>query len=309
MLLSEVLEIYLRTHVLRPVTQVTYRKKVKRFLDFMGCDKPMEAFDEDDFIQYRDHILEEGCAVTFNNYRRHLIMLFNFAEAKGLSTTNKMNTIGGAPVPRRPPKIVSTVELKIVIEKISARDGPNGRDGKFWCRPHWFWAALLKTFFYTGMRYNQLASLRWGDIDFQKQLIRLTSEGSKTHREWSIPLPFQIYQDLLEVRRRYLGITETSETDPRARVFNISLYNEQCQSKNEDSLTYWQINAFFRKLKKYTGFQVSPHRIRHTTATELMSKTKNYKLVQEQLGHTTINTTMIYVHPKMEDMKHLIDKL
>lgn len=58
---------------------------------------------------------------------------------------------------------------------------------------------------------------------------------------------------------------------------------------------------FFRRLSKECGFTVSPHRFRHTLATELMkSPERNLQLVKDLLGHRSVSTTMEYVELKMD---------
>ena len=62
-----------------------------------------------------------------------------------------------------------------------------------------------------------------------------------------------------------------------------------------------KIRSFFRRLSKECGFTVSPHRFRHTLATELMkSPERNLQLVKDLLGHRSVSTTMEYVELKMD---------
>ncbi|MGO4331164.1 tyrosine-type recombinase/integrase [Cupriavidus sp. 2TAF22] len=57
------------------------------------------------------------------------------------------------------------------------------------------------------------------------------------------------------------------------------------------------------------GIGASCHRVRHTTGAKLMRVTKNPKLVQLPLGHTSLNTTMKYVHPDIDEMRDLVSYL
>lgn len=48
---------------------------------------------------------------------------------------------------------------------------------------------------------------------------------------------------------------------------------------------------------------VHPHMLRHTFATELYRQTKDIRLVQKALGHSSLSTTMIYTHIVDENME------
>lgn len=60
--------------------------------------------------------------------------------------------------------------------------------------------------------------------------------------------------------------------------------------------TLQPVKSFFRRLSKECVFAVSPHRFRHTLATELMkSPDRNLQMVKGLLGHRSITTTMEYI--------------
>ncbi len=71
-------------------------------------------------------------------------------------------------------------------------------------------------------------------------------------------------------------------------------------------MTFDQLGATFRRLSKATNIRISPHRLRHTMATELAAS-KDIRTLQELLGHTNISTTMQYVHPDMDRMRSLLE--
>ena len=69
------------------------------------------------------------------------------------------------------------------------------------------------------------------------------------------------------------------------------------------------VDSFFQRLRKLMprdSPRISAHKIRHTTATQLANRVKNLKVVQQQLGHSSILTTYCYVHPDMESMREAI---
>ncbi|MDP1255169.1 site-specific integrase, partial [Klebsiella pneumoniae] len=79
-------------------------------------------------------------------------------------------------------------------------------------------------------------------------------------------------------------------------LFDVSFYIAGKKAKfdrNDMTVMHQKIRSFFRRLSKECGFAVSPHRFRHTLATELMkAPERNLQLVKDLLGHRSVSTTM-----------------
>ncbi len=54
--------------------------------------------------------------------------------------------------------------------------------------------------------------------------------------------------------------------------------------------------------------RVTPHVLRHSFATDLLSETKNIRLVQKALGHANLATTMIYTHVADEELERALKR-
>ncbi|EPM5410350.1 site-specific integrase, partial [Escherichia coli] len=73
--------------------------------------------------------------------------------------------------------------------------------------PAWYWLTVLDVLRYTGMRFNQLKHIRVRDVCPDESIIDLKLEGSKTHREWGVPLvaPLKVSMEKLLERVRQCG--------------------------------------------------------------------------------------------------------
>ena len=55
--------------------------------------------------------------------------------------------------------------------------------------------------------------------------------------------------------------------------------------------------------------EIHPHTLRHTFATNLLRQTKNLRLVQKALGHSNIETTVVYTHIEDDELEAAMKRL
>jgi integrase len=69
-------------------------------------------------------------------------------------------------------------------------------------------------------------------------------------------------------------------------------------------MTYTDVDALFRHLRKKTGIRVTPHVLRHTGLTELFRAGMRPEVIQRRAGHAHAHTTIqVYVHPSEVDIR------
>lgn len=128
--------------------------------------------------------------------------------------------------------------------------------------------ALIALMGLCGLRVNEVLSLRWKDVDFDKGVIRVRQ--GKGMKDRVVPVP----RRLLEYLRVYAGRPE-SRVVPRTYTWA------------------WQA---VREVSERIGKAVTPHALRHTYATLLLKKGVDVRTVQELLGHASLSTTAVYLH-------------
>jgi integrase len=239
---------------------------------------------------------------SVNTYLRTLRTLFNFAEQRGvLSSENPFRAVSYMPEYSKLKHTAEHIEITNLLGMI--RESPKDHP------PSWFWEAVLLTLYYTGMRRRQLVELRWGDIDFDRDRILLRAEGSKTRREWHIPMLPVVAQALLAVRAKTLeklGLGQPA-TLRANQVFNITLFHRRYAG---DRMKPEQVTGFFKRASKRYQIKISPHRFRHTFATQAANRGgQNLTHLQKMLGHTSIKTTLGYVHSDTESMRLMVGGL
>lgn len=315
--LATLLNRHLRRNILAAPTQVRYELVARNLARFIGgetaqpSDIALSRINPDVMIDFRTWSLERMRSVSFNTERRHLSVLFNAAVRDGKMACNPFRNVPNAPVTRSLPKALSKAAMLACMDwlKTASRTDCKGRLVDV-VQPQWFWHIVLRTFYFTGMRKRQLLGLVWDDIDFAGKTILLAATSSKTRREWKVPLPDALASDLLELRRRTAEVTH-ERIGPR-QVFCLPLFSERRSTFRHAQMRPDNLDHFFQRLRRAMPAdapRLSAHRIRHTTSTILANNVRNLKVVQEQLGHSSINTTYIYVHPDMDAMRTALESL
>jgi integrase len=292
--IQELVDRYCEENVLRPASERAYRSAARVFARDVGLTV-LAAVQREHVLAWRKEVIERCSYVSWNTYRRAMKMLFNFAVRQGWLKANSFHDVKALACSKRK-KIVAKPVLAEALAILDSEKAP--------VSPGWFWSAVFKLLFFSGMRRRQLAELRWRDLDFDRETIMLRIEGSKTRREWEIPMPPQCVETLLALRKRSLQSCRNLED---RQVFWIQLFDSRYAGQE---LTVEQISYAFTRLSRRLGNKVSPHRLRHTMATDLaQGMNPDLKSLQYLLGHTELALTMEYVHPEMGQLRLQQSKL
>jgi integrase len=125
----------------------------------------------------------------------------------------------------------------------------------------------------TGLRLDELTTLRWRQIDWIRKVVTIESVSAKSRRSRRIPLAPSA-QVVLEALRR-------PDHDPDARVFG-----------------YRDWRSSFQLAARRAGMtDIHPHTLRHTVASQWLEAKINIRSVQRWLGHSTLQQTIRYTHP------------
>jgi len=177
------------------------------------------------------------------------------------------NPLVGIERPRIKPQDVKYLKHNQVQRLIDSIDDPRDK-------------LIVRTIYSTGVRVSELCNIDLGDIDFDEHTIRIHGKGDK------IRIVF-IDEDTLSDITSFIGNRITGP-----------LFIGQ-QGKNISSRAIQHI------FKHYAPEGITPHKIRHSYASELYKRSKNLRVVQENLGHTSIKTTEIYLHTDIEERKQV----
>lgn len=151
--------------------------------------------------------------------------------------------------------------------------------------------AMLELLYASGMRVSELLGLNMGDINGDALFVRCIGKGDK---ERIIP----IHQEAYNAVFRYINFSR--------REFARGQFKEALFLNNRGERLTRQ--GFFKILKGYAAkgefnLNISPHVLRHSVATHLISNGADLRVVQEFLGHSDISTTQMYTHVTTEQLR------
>ena len=162
--------------------------------------------------------------------------------------------------------------------------------------------AILSLFLGSGIRVNELSNLRIKDIDFSSKEISVIRKGNKKDTVSVTPSSLHDLKEYLSIRHaRYAGKGDENEF-----VF-IKLYKGESLP-----LTNRAVENIVYKYTKSFDKRMSPHKLRHTYATNLAEQTGgDIPLIMSQLGHTSSDTSLLYINTSREKARkaaELLDK-
>jgi integrase/recombinase XerD len=175
-----------------------------------------------------------------------------------------------AKIPKQLPKFLTFEEIKNGLSLIDRTKWIGKRD-----------YALILFLYATGARISEALSVTHDDIDGEWLKIR----HAKGEKERIVP----IAQVALQALHEYLESVDFKK--------EIVWYNYK-----GDMLS--RISAY-KITQKYLG--VSPHVLRHSYATSLITGGADLRVVQELLGHSSLLTTQIYTHIQKQSLKDTVD--
>lgn len=147
----------------------------------------------------------------------------------------------------------------------------------------------------TGMRVSELAGLNLSDIDYSRNLLKVTGKGNKQRM-----LPYgdaaaKALDQYIRAGRPKL-VTETS---PEALLL----------TSRGKRVGVRQLYSLVANLLAQTATgPAGPHTLRHSAATHLLDHGADLRAVQEILGHSSLATTQIYTHVSVERLRDAFEQ-
>lgn len=275
-------------------TRENYSHYLKRFLNWAKIEKPSEI-DADLIRGYRLFLNRTedkfGRSLKKITQNYHVIALRNFLRylAKRDIKTLSADKIELA---KQSPRQVDFLEGDELERLLSAPEGVSPRALRD--------RALLEFLFSTGLRVSELCKLNRNSINMDKGEFSVRGKGEK------IRVVF-LSQSAKEAVKQYCETRK--DIDPALFVrYPKSKKPELAQSKLKNlRLTPRSVERIVKHYSMKAGItkKVTPHILRHSFATDLLTGGADIRSVQTLLGHSSITTTQIYTHITDKQLKEV----
>ncbi len=154
--------------------------------------------------------------------------------------------------------------------------------------------AIFDLLITTGIRISEASNITLTDIELSERTILINGKGNKQRIIY-----ISSYECFIHLKT-YLTL--------RLKI-NLS-HNYLFINRSYNKLSVHTIDSVFRKIIKSLKLNksITPHHLRHTFATELLSAGGDLRTLQELLGHASISTTEIYTHVDTKQKKKVLNK-
>ncbi len=291
-------------------TVAAYRRDMVRFFEWLAGRSitKLTVHELADYVDWLDRL-----HLSPSSRARHIVslrMFLRYLQLEGKLKENAAELLGSPKLWDRMPNILTPGQVELLLI------APQEDEDKLWRRDR----AILEFFYATGCRVSELSNLRLQDIHLDEGFCVCTGKGNKTR---NVPLGRRaieafwiwMHDERPDVQRR--GV-RSAERD----YFRFSDENDEPQANPSKALPWAFLSykgkhirreAMWELIKKYAlrigaPATVSPHTMRHSFATHLLSGGADLRQVQAMLGHENITTTQIYTHVDTTRLKAMHQK-
>ncbi|MEW6775310.1 MAG: tyrosine recombinase XerC [Bdellovibrionota bacterium] len=283
---------------LSPNTSRAYRADLDRFRNFLvsraGRELSPSEFWKLGRLDVRAYLAERHRAgVSNTTAARELAALrtfFGWAVRRGFLKANPAALVA---TPRRPahlPRFLTVEQAGTLLDapEVAEEGSSPERD-----------AAILELFYASGLRLSELAALRLADVDLGGRLLRVRK--GKGGKERVVPFAEGTAARLSE----WLGLRESFSR--KAAPGHEEAFFLGPRGKG---LSTRQISRIVKRRAVLAGLpsDTSPHALRHSFATHLLSSGADLRAIQELLGHASLSTTQLYTHVDLESLSRVYEK-
>jgi integrase/recombinase XerD len=244
------------------------------------------SFSRQDMLSYLLQLKERGYAATTQARKVAAAKsFFGFMVAEGRLKANPTENVGSPNVGRPLPKPISVTQVRRLLEQPAKLSTPDAKRDK----------AMLELLYASGMRVSELVALNLDDI-IGDSYVRCFGKG---HKERIIPIH---QRAVLAVEEYVKGARPKLTQNNQERALFLNRRGERLTRQG-----FWQILKAYAKQAEL-GADITPHTLRHSFATHMLSGGADLRSVQELLGHANISTTQVYTHLTTEHVRRTYEK-
>lgn len=271
-----------------------YRNDLNQLADFVGDRASIpenkidwSAVDRNLLISYILDLKERNYApATVARKVAAVKSFFEFMVNDGALRNDPTENLSSPKVGKSLPKPLSVAEIEALLSAPAKLSSPEAKRD----------VAMIELLYACGMRVSELISLNTVDVNLDSGFVRCLGKGSK---ERIIPIHQRAVQSIKEYM---VAVRPILLRDEEEEALFLNRRGERLTRQG-----FWLIlknHAEAAGIKR----EVTPHTLRHSFATHVLSGGADLRAVQELLGHASISSTQIYTHLTSEHVRQAYEK-
>ena len=275
----------------RGASENTLRSYFRDLSDFIRFQEvEIEKTEALHINKYIENLRSKGMqSSTINRRLSSLRQFFQFLNKESFRKDDPTINITISLRHKKLPKYLTESEVKDILDTSKEDKTPQG----FRTR------AIAELLYCSGLRVSELVSLPLSSINKDRPVLIVIGK-SKKERMVPIGIPAKkALSDYIEVRNLFIP----SSADKSPWLF-------PARGKN-GYLTRNSVSLILKKLAEMSGIssaRISPHILRHSFASHLLSNGADLRTLQQMLGHADISTTQIYTHILSDKLKETLER-
>lgn len=209
---------------------------------------------------------------TLDKYRQYICSFYEWVYSEGYIKTNPAYTVKPIKYEKETRNALKQIELEYLRKSCKTEKEK----------------AIVEVLYSTGCRVSELCGIKFSDIDYNNKTILVFGKGKKYRTVMLNAKSIVALEDYLKVRNgneEFLFVSDRYPYKPLHPCGIQKILRNVC-SRNEN-----------------LNVKVTPHILRHTTATTARKNGMPIENISKMLGHENINTTLIYAKSDMEEIR------
>ncbi|QXZ28388.1 site-specific tyrosine recombinase/integron integrase [Acinetobacter haemolyticus] len=269
-----------------------YQRDLSDFFRFCEYKQlQLQDVEASDLREYLASRVEQD-QLSSSSLQRNLTSIRQFMKWAAQGQYLQHNPSADLKLKRQPRPLPGMIDIETVNQILDQAAPEKPIDQQLWLRDK----AMLELLYSSGLRLAELQGLTIKDIDFNRQLLRITGKGNKTR---IVPFGTKAKQSLIEWLKIY-------------RIWQGSFMADSAVfiSQRGGALMPRQIENRVKLQAQRAGVNVDlhPHLLRHCFASHMLSASRDLRSVQEMLGHSNLSTTQIYTHVDFDQLAKVYDQ-
>ena len=247
---------------------------------------------KNDIFKFQSSLEGQISPRSFARILSALKTFYKFLHMERLIDDIALNEVKSYPSPKYKksmPTFLSKEQVEKIVEKINLNENLDDQAKK---RDQ----AIIMLFFSSGIRLNELISIKLSDIDFSDNKIKVFGKGKKQRIVNFDSYTKDLMIQYLEMIQKYPLVKE---------IYNNNLFVD----KKNKALKERKVQTIvMNNLRQLNLASYGPHTLRHSFATHLLNSGVSINAIQSLLGHESLSSTQIYTHVTIGGLKETIKK-